>query len=135
MEASTNRLPSAEQPEPLSDVLLRRVLRAASWISAVSSITIVALPAPTPYAGLPELYAALTIAGPPVAMVRSQIDIRYSARGMLGRSMHWKISSGAPCSFNVARMMRTVSLVVFLLAGCGEKMIASLHFKIGRAHV
>ena len=32
-----------------------RVLRAASAMSAVSSITIVALPAPTPYAGLPEL--------------------------------------------------------------------------------
>ena len=45
---STSRLPSAEQPEPWSLVLLMRVLRAASAMSAVSSITIVALPAPTP---------------------------------------------------------------------------------------
>src|SRR5437879_1740213 len=105
-----------------------RVLRAASTMSAVSSMTMVALPAPTPYAGLPELYAARTIAGPPVAIVRSQIDIRYSASGILGLSMHWKRSSGAPCALSEARMMRTVSLVVFLLAGCGEKIIAFLHF-------
>ena len=51
---------------------------------------------------MPELYAALTIAGPPVAIVKSQIDIRYSASGILGFSMHWKRSSGAPCAFNAA---------------------------------
>jgi hypothetical protein len=66
--------------------LLIALLRAASSMSAVSSITIVALPAPTPNAGLPELYAAFTMAGPPVATVRSQIDISSLARGMLGRS-------------------------------------------------
>ena len=48
MRESTSRLPSAEQPDPLSLVLLMRVLRAASSTFAVSSITIVALPAPTP---------------------------------------------------------------------------------------
>src|SRR6266850_1254283 len=62
------------------------VFRAASTISAVSSITIVALPAPTPYAGFPELYAAFTIAGPPVAIVRSQMLISSFASGMLGGS-------------------------------------------------
>ena len=36
-----------------------------------ASITIVELPPPTPNACLPELYAALTIAAPPVASVRS----------------------------------------------------------------
>src|SRR6478609_4492718 len=121
------RLPSAEQPDPLSLVLLMRVLRAASSILAVSSITMVAFPAPTPYAGLPELYAALTIAGPPVAMVRSQMDINSCASGMLGFSAHCRMSSGAPAAFNAARMMRTTSVVVFLLAGCGEKITASLH--------
>ena len=42
------RLPSAEQPEPKSEVLDRRVLRAASSMLAVSSMIIVELPAPTP---------------------------------------------------------------------------------------
>ena len=36
-------------------VLLMRVFLAASAMSAVSSTTMVALPEPTPYAGLPEL--------------------------------------------------------------------------------
>src|SRR5262245_28958954 len=127
MEASTTRFPSAEQPDPLSFVLLIRVLRAASSMLAVSSMTIVALPAPTPYAGLPELYAALTIAGPPVAIVKSQTDISSLASGMLGVSTHWITSSGAPSSFSAARINRIVSLVVFLLDGCGEKITASLH--------
>ena len=60
-------------------------------------------------------------------MVRSQIDISSCASGMLGFSMHWNTSSGAPCSFSAARIRRTVSIVVFLLDGCGEKITASLH--------
>ena len=48
MEASTSRFPSAEHPDPWSLVLLIRVLRAAWATSAVSSITMVAFPAPTP---------------------------------------------------------------------------------------
>src|SRR6516164_8220883 len=127
MEESIIRLPSAEQPEPLSFVLLIRVFLAASSILAVLSITIVALPAPTPYAGLPELYAALTIAGPPVAIVRSQMDINSWARGILGFSAHCRRSSGAPAAFSAQRMTRTTSAVVFLLAGCGEKITESLH--------
>src|SRR5580765_3806554 len=120
-------LPSAEQPEPLSLVLLIRVLRAASSTFAVSSTTIVALPAPTPYAGLPDPYAARTIAGPPVAIVRSAVAIHSFANGILGRSTHCRTSSGVPSWRNAARITRTVSLVVFLLAGCGEKITASLH--------
>ena len=104
-----------------------RVLRAASAMSAVSSMTIVALPAPTPYAGLPEPYAALTIAGPPVAMVRSHVAISSLASGMLGRSTHCSMSSGAPSRRSASRISRTISLVVRRLAGCGEKMTASLH--------
>ena len=53
--ASMMRLPSAEQPEPKSDVLDNRELRAASAMSAVSSMIMVEFPAPTPYAGVPEL--------------------------------------------------------------------------------
>ena len=41
-------LPSAEQPEPKSEVFDMRVLTAAMSISAVSSITMEELPAPTP---------------------------------------------------------------------------------------
>ena len=104
-----------------------RVFRAASMTSAVSSMTIVALPAPTPYAGLPELYAALTMAGPPVAMVRSHIDMRALASGMLGRSTHCRRSAGASRASSAARITRTVSSVDLRLPGCGEKMTASLH--------
>ncbi len=42
------RLPSAEQPEPKSEVFEIRLLRAAISTSAVSSMIIVELPAPTP---------------------------------------------------------------------------------------
>src|SRR6187551_21120 len=127
MDVSTSRLPSAEHPEPWSLVLLIRVFRAASSMFAVSSMTIVALPAPTPYAGLPELYAALTIAGPPVAIVRSQLDIRAFASGILGRPTHWSRSTGAPTFASPSRISLTTSFVVFLLDGCGEKITASLH--------
>ncbi len=65
--------------------------------------------------------------GPPVAIVRSHIDISAFASGMLGRSTHWSRSTGALSAASAALMTRTVSLVVFRLAGWGEKMIASLH--------
>ena len=48
MPASMMRLPSAEQPDPKSEVFDSRVLRAASSMLAVSSMIIVELPAPTP---------------------------------------------------------------------------------------
>src|SRR5690606_2383824 len=92
MEEATRTFPSAEQPDPKSEVLESIVLRAASSMSAVSSMTIVELPAPTPNAGLPELYAALTMALPPVARTMSQEAIRYCETGMLGCSMHWNRS-------------------------------------------
>ena len=68
------------------------------------------------------------MAGPPVAIVRSQRLISSRASGMLGRSTHCSKSSGAPAARRAARMTRTTSLVVFRLAGCGEKITASLHF-------
>ena len=66
--------------------------------------------------------------GPPVAIVRSQPDINACATGILGRSTHCSKSAGAPSAVNAARMMRTVSNVVFLLEGCGAKITASRHF-------
>jgi hypothetical protein len=116
-------------------VLLIAELRAACATSAVSSMTIVALPAPTPYAGLPELYAAFTIAGPPVAIVRSHTLINSRASGMLGRSTHCRRSAGAPAASSAARITRTVSLDVLRLAGCGEKITASLHLTANVATV
>ena len=62
-----------------------RVLRAASAMSAVSSMTIVELPPPTPNAGLPELYAALTIAAPPVA--KRQVAIGHQLLGQRDRGL------------------------------------------------
>ena len=60
-------------------------------------------------------------------MVRSQIDISSLASGMLGCSTHCRRSGGAPSFSSAWRMIRTVSIVVFRLAGCGEKTTASLH--------
>jgi hypothetical protein len=76
---------------------------------------------------LPRAVGAFTIAGPPVAIVRSQRRISSFASGMLGRSTHCRRSSGAPSLRSAARMTRTVSFVVFRLPGCGEKITASLH--------
>ena len=64
---------------------------------------------------------------PPVAWTRSARVIRYWAAGMLGRSRHWRRSAGAPSRASVRRMISTVSHVVRLLRGCGEKMTASRH--------
>src|SRR5580704_13029289 len=91
-------------------------------------MTIVALPAPTPYAGFPELYAAFTMAEPPVAIVRSQTAISSWARGMLGFSRHWMASAGPPALHTAARRTRVVASAVLRLIGCGEKTTASRHF-------
>ena len=88
-------------------------------------MTIVELPPPTPNAGLPELYAALTIAAPPVAKVRSQSAINCWDSGIEGRSTHWKTSAGAPSRSITSRRMRTTSLVVRVVRGWGEKITAS----------
>ena len=64
---------------------------------------------------------------PPVACTRSARVIRYWAAGMLGRSRHWRRSAGAPSRASVRRMISTVSHVVRLLRGWGEKMTASRH--------
>ena len=68
----------------------------------------------------------MTIAGPPVAMVRSPLAISSLASGMLGRSMHCSTSAGAPSAASAARISRTVSKVVRRLDGCGEKTTAFL---------
>ena len=62
------------------------------------------------------------MAGPPVAIVRSHCAISSFASGMLGRSTTCSTSSGTPSFARAARMIRTVSMVVLRLAGCGEKI-------------
>ena len=88
-------------------------------------MTIVELPPPTPKAGRPELYAALTIAAPPVANVRSHSAISRWDSGIDGCSTHWNTSAGAPSRIITSRRMRTTSPVVRLVRGWGEKMTAS----------
>ena len=51
---------------------------------------------------------------------------------MLGRSRHWMRSTGAPSRASARRMISTVSRVVFLLRGCGEKITASRHLTANR---
>ena len=46
---------------------------------------------------------------------------------MLGRSRHWRRSTGAPSRASARRMISTVSAVVRRLRGCGEKITASRH--------
>ncbi len=98
------------------------MLRAASSMLAVSSMIIVELPAPTPYAGVPELYAARTIGWPPVAMIRSARAISACDIGMFTFVRHCRMSAGAPSRSSASRMSRTVSYEVFFERGCGEKI-------------
>ena len=60
---------SEAQITPLSKVLLSIILLTAFLISALLSINAGPFPGPTPIAGVPELYAAFTIASPPVARI------------------------------------------------------------------
>ena len=68
----------------------------ALTISAVESMIAEALPAPTPIAGVPEEYAALTIPGPPVARIISTSFMRRFVRSREGTSTQEMMPSGAP---------------------------------------
>ncbi|MNV21575.1 hypothetical protein D3C71_1125140 [compost metagenome] len=83
---------------PLSKVL-ERMMSVTAWsMSALFSMKAGTLPGPTPRAGLPQLYAALTIAAPPVARIRatSGLFIRALVLSIVGCSIHWMQFSGAP---------------------------------------
>ena len=73
---------------------------------------------------MPELYAARTIGWPPVATTRSERAMSACDIGMLTLVRHCNRSAGAPWLSRASRMKRTVSKVVFLERGCGEKMTA-----------
>ena len=85
-------------------------------------------PAPTPIAGLPDEYAALTIPGPPVANIKSALSISSLDAATLGSSIQPIIFSGAPYSTAVSSAILAVSIVHFLALGCGENIIAFLVF-------
>ena len=78
------------------------------------------LPAPTPTAGLPELYAAFTMPGPPVARIMSASFIIIAESGTVGSSIQPIISSGAPAFTAASRTILAASMVLFLALGCGE---------------
>ncbi len=94
-------------------------------MSAVSSITTGTLPAPTPIAGLPEEYAALTMPGPPVARISAIPSCFISAleSSTDGWSIQPMMSFGAPALTAASKTSLAASLVEFFARGCGEKMM------------
>ena len=97
--------------------------------SAVSSIITGVLPAPTPSAGFPDEYAALTIPGPPVARMISASFITVFVSSSDGVSIHPIIPSGAPAFTAASRTTFAAAIVHAFAAGCGLMMIAFLVFK------
>ena len=87
--------------------------------SADSSIMAGVLPAPTPTAGLPEEYAALTMPGPPVASIISASFITRLVNSREGMSIQEMISSGAPAATAASRTTLAASIVLFLARGWG----------------
>ena len=89
---------SEAQIIPLSNVFEWIIEETASRISAEESITAGVLPAPTPIAGLPLEYAALTIPGPPVASMQSASRITVCVSSSDGTSIQPMMPSGAPAA-------------------------------------
>ena len=96
--------------------------------SAVSSMMTGVFPAPTPSAGFPEEYAALTIPGPPVARIMSASFITMLVSSRLGTSIHPMMPSGAPALTAASRTTFAASMVLPFARGCGLIMIAFLVF-------
>ena len=86
-------------------------------------------PAPTPTAGLPLEYAALTIPGPPVAKVQSASRIMRPESATVGSSIQPIMFSGAPAFTAASKTIFAASMVHFLALGWGEKIIPFLVFK------
>ena len=100
----------------------------ARRISAVSSMITGVFPAPTPSAGFPEEYAALTIPGPPVARIISASCITILVSSRLGTSIQPMIPSGAPAFTAASRTSFAAAIVDTFARGCGLMMIAFLVF-------
>ena len=111
---------------PLSKVLESMMRLTASGMSAERSMNEGPLPGPTPSAGLPELYAACTMAEPPVArmMPVSLLDMSSLVACMVVVSMTPMRPAGAPAFAAASCTTRTAAVVHFLAPGWGLTMMA-----------
>ena len=90
------------------------------------------LPAPTPNAGLPLEYAALTIPGPPVARMMSASFITVFVSSREGISIQSMMPSGAPASTAASSTSFAAAMVEFFAFGWGLIMIAFLVFSASK---
>ena len=104
---------------PLSKVLEWMMEFTAMRMSAVSSMMTGVLPGPTPNAGLPELYAAATMPGPPVARMMSEERMTVLVSSSDGTSIHAMMFLGQPARSAASRTMRAASMVQPFARGCG----------------
>jgi len=113
--AMQGRLLSKEQPSTMSLAACSR------W--AVSSTTTGGLPGPAPMAGLPEVRAAWTTPGPPVAATRrtARCFISRSRASMLGTVRVETSPSGAPPAAREWRTRSTAARVLRTAPGWGAK--------------
>ena len=81
-------------------------------------------PAPTPSAGLPEEYAALTMPGPPVARIISASLMSIFVMSSDGTSIQLIMSAGAPAFTAASSTILAASAVDFFARGWGEMIIA-----------
>ena len=114
---------------PLSNVLEWMIEFTAILISAVSSIMTGVFPGPTPSAGFPEEYAALTMPGPPVARMISASFITVFVNSRDGTSIQPMIPSGAPAFTAASRTTLAAAIVQAFAAGCGLIIMAFLVFR------
>ena len=99
-------------------------------MSAVSSMMAGLLPGPTPRAGLPEEYAALTMPGPPVARMMSAERMSSEVMSRDGTSTQSMMPLGAPAASAASRTMRAASAVHLPARGCGEMRMALRVFRL-----
>ena len=108
---------SDAQIMPLSKVLEWITEFTAIRISAESSMIAGVFPGPTPRAGFPEEYAAVTMPGPPVARIVSAERISSLVSSMLGSSIQEMIPSGAPAFTAASRTTFAAAMVHFFALG------------------
>ena len=84
------------------------------------------LPAPTPSAGFPLEYAALTMPGPPVAKMMSASFITRLVISRLGTSIQSMMFSGAPAATAASSTTFAAAIVDFFALGCGLIMMPFL---------
>ena len=108
---------SEAQIIPLSKVFEWMMELTARVMSAVSSMIAGVLPAPTPRAGLPDEYAALTMPGPPVARMISASLMRRLVMSRLGTSIQLMIFSGAPAATAASSTSFAAAMVDFFALG------------------